>query len=219
MNRLLFQPRLEVLEDRYTPSTFASLLPPGLAAGIIPPLSIVASPTDTAHPGAVALHTHLQPFGNLGAGDAYQGILLVPGEPVSYTASGVNSVTGPYTGSGTFTFLGFTSATTGTFEGTFVFVAANGDKFATTYGMDPAHPATFTLYPTSDGKVIAVFVAQFTPDPANSTGQFKNVTGGSFTMVAVSTPFVPVPNAQGYTPAFDFVWEGEGALESSKPTF
>jgi hypothetical protein len=61
-----------------------------------------------------------------------------------------------------------------------------------------------------------VFVAEFTPDPQHSTGRFADVTGGSFLMVATTEPFVPVPNAQGYTPPFAYTWVGEGTLEFSK---
>jgi hypothetical protein len=98
-------------------------------------------------------------------------------------------------------------------RGSFVFVAANGDRLAFDYGADPDHPGTFTLTPTADGKVVAVFVAEFTPVPEDSTGRFAKVTGGSFTIVATSEPFALTPNAQGFTPPFAYTWAGEGSLE------
>jgi hypothetical protein len=105
-----------------------------------------------------------------------------------------------------FTLLGFTSPTTGTFRVTFALVAADGDTT----------PGTFTVMPTSDGKVVVQFVAVFTPDPAASTGRFADVTGGSFTMVATTEPFVLQPNDQGYTAPFACTWAGDGWLEFGK---
>jgi hypothetical protein len=50
------------------------------------------------------------------------------------------------------------------------------------------------------------------PTRAASTGRFADVTGGSFTMVATTEPFVLQPDAQGYTVPFAYTWEGEGWL-------
>jgi hypothetical protein len=148
---------------------------------------------------------------------APQGIPVFPGGTAPHDATGVASHLGTYSGEGSFTLLSFDPTTgTGTFTGSFVFVAANGDRLKFNYGADPANPGRFTLTPTGDGKVVVTFVAEFTPVPSESTGRFANVTGGSFTMVATTEPFVPVPNAQGYTPPFAYTWVGEGWLEFGK---
>src|SRR5262249_52753202 len=52
----------------------------------------------------------------------------------------------------------------------------------------------------------------FTPIPSECTGRFADVIGGGFTMVAVTQPFDPTPNAQGYTMPFKYSWEGQGML-------
>src|SRR5262249_56339191 len=121
---------------------------------------------------------------------------------------------GPYSGDGVFTLEGFTSATSGTFRGTFVFVAANGDRLAMRYGATT--PGQFTIMPMADGNVVVQFVAVFTPVPEESTGRFTKVTGGGFIMVATTEPFAPAPNAQGYTVPFRYTWEGHGALQFAK---
>jgi hypothetical protein len=152
-----------------------------------------------------------------GGGTAPDGLPVFPGGTGPHNATGWASLVGNYTGNdGNFMLLSFDPATgTGTFTGSFVFVAANGDRLAMKYGADPNNPGTFTLVPAGDGKVQVVFVAEFTPDPANSTGRFKDVTGGGFTMVATTEPFVLVPNAQGYTVPFAYTWVGEGTLRVS----
>ena len=161
--------------------------------------------------------THSVPFLVTGGGTAPDGLPVFPGGTAPHNATGWASLVGHYTGDGTFELLSFDPTTgTGTFTGSFVFVAANGDKLAMNYGADPNDPGTFTLVPAGNREVEAVFVAVFTPDPANSTGRFKDVTGGSFTMVATSAPFVPVPNAQGFTPPFAYTWVGEGTLDITK---
>jgi hypothetical protein len=154
------------------------------------------------------------PFKVSGGGTAPQGLPLFPGGTAPHNATGMATHLGHYTGEGTFQLLGFTSPTTGTFTGSFVFVAANGDRLAFNYGADK--PGTFTVMPAGDGKVVVQFVADFTPDPAHSTGRFANVTGGSFTMVATTEPFDPTPNAQGYTAPFAYTWVGSGWIEFGK---
>src|SRR5262249_37898800 len=140
---------------------------------------------------------------------------VFPGGTASHTATGIATQLGKYTGEeGMFTLLGFTSETTGTFQGSFVFVAANGDRLAFNYGANT--PGTFTVMPTGDGTVTVRFVADFTPNPEESTGRFAKVTGGSFTMIATTEPFVLQPNDQGYTVPFDYTWAGEGTIEFSK---
>src|SRR5262249_55698268 len=99
----------------------------------------------------------------------------------------------------------------GRFQGSFGLVAESGDRLAMRYGATT--PGQFTIMPMADGKVIVQFVAVFTPVPEESTGRFARVTGGGFIMVATTEPFVPAPNAQGYTAPFHYTWEGHGALE------
>jgi hypothetical protein len=83
-----------------------------------------------------------------------------------------------------------------------VFVAANGDQLAFNYA------GTFQLFDAGGGKVYVVFTAEFTPVPQDSTGRFANVTGGSFTMVATTEPFV-----LGSTAPVGYTWQGAGFLE------
>jgi hypothetical protein len=151
------------------------------------------------------------PFQVNGGGSAPNGLPLFPGGTAPHDATGTSTLLGKYTGSGTFTLDGFTSATTGTFHGSFVFVSPSGERLATRYGA--VTPGQFTIVPTADGKVIVQFVAVFTPVPAESTGRFAKVTGGGFIMVATTEPFDPTPNAQGYTMPFHYTWQGFGDLE------
>jgi hypothetical protein len=162
--------------------------------------------------------TQVKPFKVTGGGTAPNGLPVFPGGTAPHNATGTATGLGKYTGNeGVFELLSFDPATgTGTFKGSFVFVAANGDRLACNYGADPTNPGTFTLIPAGDGKVVAVFVAEFTPDPQHSTGRFARVTGGSFLMVATTEPFDPTPNAQGYTVPFAYTWEGEGSLVFGK---
>lgn len=151
------------------------------------------------------------PFQVNGGGPAPEGIQLVPGGTVPHDAAGVGTLLGPYSGSGMFTLDAFTSATTGLFHGSFVFVGADGDRLATHYGA--VTPGQVTIVPTAGGKVIGQFVAVFTPVPGESTGRFAKVTGGGFLMVATTEPFDPAPNAQGFTMPFHYTWQGFGDLE------
>jgi hypothetical protein len=108
------------------------------------------------------------------------------------------------------------SSFTGTFHGSFVFVAANGDRLACDYG-DGDPPGTFEVTPAGNaGEVIVQFVAEFTYDPERSTGRFANVTGGSFTMIAITEPFPLQLDADGFTPPFEYTWAGEGTIQFSK---
>jgi hypothetical protein len=156
------------------------------------------------------LPTQTLPFELAGSGDAPQGLPLFPGGMASHTSSGLSNLHSSYSGSGSFTLLGFTSPTTGTFQGNFDFVAANGDQLACNYGA--GSPGTFTVTPAGSGNVIVQFLAVFTPIPSECTGRFAGVVGGGFTMVAVTEPFNPTPNAQGYTAPFQYSWEGQGML-------
>ena len=169
----------------------------------------------TATLAAKKTDTQVLPFKISGGGTVPLGLPVFAGGTAPHNATGTATHLGKYTGEGVFELLSIDFATfTGTFRGTFEFVAANGDRLAFNYGAN--NPGTFTLNPTATGEVVAVFVAEFTPDAAHSTGRFAKVTGGSFTMTATSEPFVPVPNAQGFTPPFAYTWVGDGTLEFAK---
>src|SRR5262249_49326229 len=124
--------------------------------------------------------TQVLPFKVTGGGTAPDGLPVFPGGMAQHNATGTGTFLGKYTGDeGLWELLSLDPATgTGTFRGSFVFVAANGDRLTFDYGADPANPGRFTLTPTGDGKVVAVFVAEFTPVPEESTGRFAQVTGG-----------------------------------------
>jgi hypothetical protein len=162
--------------------------------------------------------SHSIPFKVTGGGEAPEGLPVFPGGTAGHNATGTATHLGRYSGEeGLFTLLGYTSATTGTFQGSFVFVAANGDRLAFNYGANT--PGEFTLIPTDDGKFIVQFDAEFTPVPEESTGRFAKVTGGSFRMIAYSDPLDLSPDAiteDGYTAPFNYTWSGEGSIEFSK---
>jgi hypothetical protein len=217
MNRhlsLRVRPRLEPLEERCTPSTLSSFLHTQATTGLVEPPGAAGAQVAPVSSPSVQLPTHIVPFEVFGAGVAPDGIPLFVGGMAPHTATGQTSLFGPYSGVGEFTLLSFTSATTGTFDGEFPFIASNGDQLACNYGA--VAPGTFRIYPQADGKVVVQFVAVFTPNPGASTGPLADITGGSFTMVATTDPFDPTPNAQGYTAPFRYQWEGEGLfLESA----
>jgi hypothetical protein len=214
------RPQLEALEDRCTPSTFSSLLEgaavapsaPVSAAGIqVMPAAADQLP---AAPAASQTNSQVVPFEVFGRGTAPQGLPLFTGGMVSHTSAGFATLVGHYTGEGMFTNLGFTSPTTGDFQGTFNFTARNGDVLACTYGA--GGNGRFTVVPVGQGKVIVDFLAEFNPIPAECTGRFANITGGGWTMVAQTDPFDPTPNAQGFTEPFGYEWAGLGFLTRSE---
>src|SRR5262245_44923966 len=224
-----FQPRLESLEDRCTPGPIAKPLDPRDTTGFVLPPTVASAPAaldippDTlgqqggATVASAAHHadTHVVPFRVTGGGYAPLGLPVLPGSMAPHTATGTATHLGRYSGDeGRFELLTLDLATgTGTFRGSYVFVAADGDRLAMNYGADPANPGRFTLTPVGDGRRVALFVAEFTPAPGQSTGRFARFTGGSLTMLATTEPFVPMPDAQGYTPPFAYTWAGEGSLE------
>jgi len=208
------RPRLEVLEDRCTPSTLTNFLHASGLSGLLPDGSNGTVPFSAFNQD---LPTETVPFEVAGSGTAPQGLPVFPGGMVSHTAAGWSNLTGSYTGNGTFTLLGFTSPTTGTFRGSFDFVAADGNQLACDYGA--LAPGTFTITPVGNGKVVVQFLAVFTPNPSECTGRFAEVIGGGFTMVAVTQAFDPTPNAQGFTMPFRYSWEGQGMLvERASPS-
>ena len=124
---------------------------------------------------------------------------------------------GNHTGQGKVLLEAFTSPATAAFSSAepVVLTGANGDDLAFHYGrvdLEAAAPGEVTLFPAAEaGKVIAVFVAEFNPLLELCTGRFKQVTGGSFIMIATTGPFV-----FGAKDPVAYTWEGEGALDWKK---
>ncbi len=219
-SRPRIQPRLEVLEDRCTPSTMSDFLHAWEAINTVPPpsanpalVSLLNSATQAVTDALAAANaaTHTVAFKISGSGSAPAGLPEFAGGTGPHNATGNATELGKYTGNGTFQLLSLNQTLTGgTFEGVFTFVAANGDQLAMNYGADPSSPGQFALLPAGNGQVYAVFVAEFTPNPALSTGRFADAIGGGFTMVATSTPFSFT--STGFTTPFDYSWVGEGSL-------
>jgi hypothetical protein len=150
-----------------------------------------------------------------GGGPAPQGLPLVPLTPAAHTATGTGTpLLGRYTGAGFFQILNFTGPLSANFSSApdFVFTAANGDQLAVTYGVvanGAPQPGQLTLTPHKDGSFTAHFVAVFNPEPAKCTGRFAGITGGSWLMIAQSSPFF----IQGTsTTPFTYTWQGQGQL-------
>ena len=163
----------------------------------------------------------VKPFKVTGGGTAPDGLpVFTGGPPAPHNATGTATHLGKYSGDeGMFTLLSFDPFTlTGTFEGSFVFVAANGDRLKCNYRGNPDIPGTGTFSGslTQDGEVIVTFIQEFVPVPEESTGKFATVTGGSFIMIATSEPFPLEISPEGYTPPFAYTWVGEGTLEFAK---
>jgi hypothetical protein len=160
----------------------------------------------------------VKPLKITGGGPAPDGISLIPGTPAPHSATGNATELGTYTGEGFFQILEFTGPLSAEFSSApnFVFVAANGDHLAMTYGdtsNGAKQPGQVTLVPNSDGSLTAYFVAEFNPDLPNCTGRFAKLTGGSLIMYAVSDPFFIVGTS---TTPFNYTWEGSGTLTYSK---
>jgi hypothetical protein len=159
-----------------------------------------------------------KPLKITGGGPAPNGIALTPGVPAPHSAEGNATELGKYTGQGWFQILNYTGDYTAAFSSApnFVFVAANGDQLAMTYGdinNGAKKPGQVTLTPHDDGTLTATFVAEFNPDLPNCTGRFAKLTGGSLIMTALSEPFV----FQGATTSpFNYTWSGTGTLTYGK---
>ncbi len=162
------------------------------------PLIALAAFLALACPSAEAqerAETRVKPFFVTGGGIAAKGLPTVPGTPAPQWARGHASELGRYFAQGTFELLAFTGPTTATFSSASpcIFVDARGDQLAFTYGDVTNHamqPGQVQLFPAGGNKVVARFVAEFNPWLPQCTGRFANVVGGSFTMIAVSEPFV-----------------------------
>jgi hypothetical protein len=157
-----------------------------------------------------------EPFKVTGGGPAPLG-LSVLGAESPHRATGGATFLGRYHGNGIANVLTFDPNTgSGTFRGTYTFVSANGDRLACTYGdtrNGARHDGTFQVYDAGGGNITVVFIAEFNPVPAQCTGRFRHVTGGSFLMVAVTDPFPLQINSDGFTPPFKYSWAGEGTLQ------
>ena len=204
MNRngtLRFQPRVEDLEERCTPSTLS--LPNLIFADV----ALVGQQSDT----------HIVPFKLSGGGPGPVGMPLFPGGTAPHEAAGTATYLGKHTGAGTYELgsldISPTGAVTGFFQGTFVFVAANGDAMAFTYGDGFTGELTGQL--TADGTAVTdvKFDGFFTLDAANSTGRFQKFAGGSFRMIATVDEVSLLSSVPGFTAPFEYAWSGAGSLE------
>jgi hypothetical protein len=185
-----------------------------LSSVIVPVIVLAASLTLTSS----RAEAQVKPFKITGGGYAPDGISLIPDTPAPHSATGNATELGHYTGEGWFQILDYTGAFTAEFSSApnFVFVAANGDHLAMTYGdtnNGAAEPGQVTLVPNSDGSFTAYFVAEFNPDLPNCTGRFAKLTAGSFIMYAVSEPFFILGTS---TTPFNYSWHGSGTLTFGK---
>jgi hypothetical protein len=163
-------------------------------------------------------HAQVKPFKITGGGYVPEGISLIPYTPVPHSTVGNATELGNYTGEGWFQILDFTGPLTADFSSApnVVFVAANGDHLAMTYGdtdNGAKQPGEVMLFPNSDGSFTGYFIAEFNPDLPNCTGRFAKLTGGSFIMYAVSDPFFIVGTS---TTPFFYTWHGSGTLTFGK---
>jgi hypothetical protein len=186
----------------------------GLPKVIVPLIALTGSLALTSS----RAEAQVKPLKITGGGYAPYGIALTPHTPAPHSTAGNATELGNYTGKGWFQILDFTSDLTAEFSTApnVVFVAANGDHLAMTYGdtsNGAAEPGQVTLVPNSDGSFTAYFVAEFNPDLPNCTGRFAKLTGGSLIMYAVSEPFF----IQGpFTTPFNYTWSGSGTLTYGK---
>jgi hypothetical protein len=168
--------------------------------------------------GQSPAQAQVKPLKITGGGYAPDGIALTPYTPARHTAVGNATELGKYTGEGWFQILDNPGQFFAEFSSApnFVFVAANGDHLAMTYGVtnnNAKQPGQVTLMPNDDGSFTAYFVAEFNPDLPNCTGRFAKLTGGSLIMYAVSEPFfIEGPS----TTPFNYTWQGSGTLTFGK---
>ena len=108
-----------------------------------------------------------------------------------------------------------TGAVTATFQGKFVFEAANGDRLATTYG--DGFSGRLTGHLSADGTAVlnVKFDAFFRPDAENSTARLRAAVGGGWRMIARSDASL-LDGEAGFTAPFDYSWSGTGTLEFQK---
>jgi hypothetical protein len=181
---------------------------------IVPLIALAASLAVGSSPA----EAQVKPLKITGGGPAPDGISLIPNTAAPHSATGNATELGHYIGDGFFQILDFTGLLTAEFSSApnFVFVAANGDHLAMTYGVTSngaKQPGQVTLVPNSDGSLTAYFVAEFNPDLPNCTGRFAKLTGGSLIMYAVSDPFIILGTS---TTPFNYTWSGSGTLTYGK---
>jgi hypothetical protein len=156
-----------------------------------------------------------RPFAITGGGPAPQGLPLAPHVLAPHSATGVASFLGSYTGSGTFEQEALAISPTGdvtlNFQGTFTFVAANGDKLVTHYGTGFTGKLTGHLSADGTAVVGVQFDAIFTVDGAQSTGRFAGASG-SWRMIAHADSVSLVSTVPGFTAPFDYTWTGGGTI-------
>lgn len=158
------------------------------------------------------------PWINVGSGFIPEGF-SVTGEPKPYKAGGFSVPVGKYFSEGnSVEVTEFDEPTlSGEFKGDFNFQNRFLGGLRTTFGdvdNGAAQPGTFTAIDQGDGTIRIFFFAEFNPIDGESTGLFKNVTGGRLLMPAISDPFSPSDiDDEGETPPIGFTWVGFGYLE------
>ena len=137
----------------------------------------------------------------------------LPGEQAVHVAVGEGTHLGRYFGAGIVRPEMFTSESSASFSSAvpYIFFGEGGSRLACHYGqtdLGAATPGNVQLFPTEDGRFTSVWVAEFRPVPELCTGRFRNITGGSFFMIARTEAFV----LGGTEPVF-YSWSGEGFLK------
>jgi hypothetical protein len=190
--------------------------------GVIAPLAALVAVLTLVCGSAQA---QVKPFKVSGEGVGPLGLPLPGQDPRPHWAVGEATHLGRYYGEGTLqtdsaTFDPEAGKIVGEFGSgsPFVFTGADGDELVCWYGRTDhgaSEPGTFELIIvglTDDGALIveALFIAEFVPDPEESTGKFAGVTGG-WTMYAWTEPFVLGSDDPVY-----YAWQGEGSLTFKK---
>jgi hypothetical protein len=167
-----------------------------------------------------------KPFKISGAGVGPFGLPLPGEEPREHWIVGEATFLGRHFGEGTVQtdtaqFDPLTGQITGEFGSgsPFVFTAANGDELVCWYGRTDhgaSEPGTFDLTIVGileDGSllVMAQWIAEFVPDPDESTGRFEGVTGGWVMYAWTTQPFVLGSDDPVY-----YAWQGQGTLTFPK---
>jgi hypothetical protein len=171
-----------------------------------------------------AAEVQVKPFTITGEGVAPSGLPL-PGQGARpHSIAGNATHLGLHTGEGTVQTDSASFNADGTITGEFgsgspfIFTGANGDKLVCDYGRTDSgasEPGTFELTildVLDDGSLVveALFIAEFVPQPDQSTGKFAGVTG-SWIMYAWTEPFV-----LGSSDPIAYSWEGNGSLTFKK---
>jgi hypothetical protein len=168
----------------------------------------------------------VKPFKITGKGTIIEPIPFFPGGTAKHNIAGNATHLGRHEGAGEAEILTVDLNTgKGTFRSSsdvpFVFVAANGDKLAFHYGNNEetgAKDGRVTAIPISPTKFRTIWVAEFIPVPEQSTGRFKRVYDGCFTMIAETEPFTPLIPGSGLEPdeQIEYEWSGQGWIAFAK---